>query len=130
MRSTWIDSNNIYRYNDSYVQATHVHPMENLGRLIREEDFSETRVGLELENYCFSTKAYLVLRKRLHNTEFPDATALVDWRRKVESEVMLVHMRSTARISEKIIDGILERARPSLRTNELVTNIYRHRHGH
>src|SRR5690606_27514605 len=77
-----------------------------------------------LDNYYFSAKAYLTLQKELPNATLVDATALVNWQRGIKSEEEIVFMRRAARISEKIIDGILDRVEPGVKKNELVAEIY------
>jgi ectoine hydrolase len=54
-----------------------------------------------------------------------DATALVNWQRTVKSPAEIAFMRKAARIAEKIVDGVFERAEPGLAKNELVAEIYR-----
>jgi len=72
-----------------------------------------------------SAKAHLTLVAELPQAQLCDATALVNWQRAVKSEAELALMRKAARISEKIIDGLVERVEPGLRKNELVAEIYR-----
>ena len=51
--------------------------MQDLAQRLSEWGYAGKRIGLELENYYFSAKAYLVLREELPNARFIDATALV-----------------------------------------------------
>lgn len=124
VRTVWMDDARVTPYADNFVQSTERHPMQHLAGQITELRFAEKRIGLELDNYYFSAKAYLVLRQELPNAELEDATALVNWQRTVKSQEELVYMRKAARISEKVIDGILERIEPGLRKNDLVAEIY------
>lgn len=55
---------------------------------------------------------------------FVDATSLVNWQRLVKSEDEISYMRKAARISEKIIDGIVERVEPGVRKSDIVGQIY------
>ena len=112
-------------YPDTFVQSTERHPMEHLAGLIRDRGFASKRIGLELDNYYFSAKAYLVLERELPNATLVDATALANRERGVKSPEEIVFMRRAAAISEKIIDGIVERMAPGLAKNELVAEIFR-----
>ena len=124
VRTVWMADARVASYTDHYIQSPKLHPMETLAALLRERGYGHRRVGLELENYYFSAKAYLVLREELPDATLVDATALVNWQRTVKSDEEIVFMRRAARISEKIVDGIMERVEPGLKKNDLVAEIY------
>lgn len=123
VRTVWMETDRVRPYTDNYVQSTTRHPMQHLAGLIKEAGYGGRRIGLELENYYFSAKAYLTLREELPEAELVDATALVNWQRGVKSDEEIAFMRKAARISEKIIDGIVERIEPGMPKNELVASI-------
>lgn len=123
-RTVWMDDAHVTSYPDNYVQSTDRHPMQHLAALIKDRGFEQARLGLELENYYFSAKAFLVLQEALPSATLLDATVLVNRQRTVKSDEEVVLMRKAARISGKIIDGIFERVEPGLRKNELVAEIY------
>lgn len=124
VRTVWMERANIVGYADNYVQSTVRHPMQDLAAILRDRGYAGKRIGLEFENYYFSAKAYLVLRQELPNAHLVDATALVNWQRGVKSEEEIAFMRKAARISEKIVDGIVERVAPGRPKNEVVAEIY------
>ncbi|MGF1563440.1 MAG: M24 family metallopeptidase [Geminicoccaceae bacterium] len=124
LRTVWMSATEVHGYADTYVQAADRHPMQDLAALLRAKGVASKRIGLELDNYYFSAKAYLTLHEELPGAELVDATALVNWQRAVKSGEELVFMRKAARIAERIIDGILERIEPGVRKTELVAEIY------
>ncbi|MEX0405643.1 M24 family metallopeptidase [Aquibium sp. LZ166] len=124
VRTVWMADERVASYADNYIQSPKLHPMETLAALMRERGYGRKRIGLELENYYFSAKAYLVLREELPDATLIDATALVNWQRTVKSDEEIVFMRRAARISEKIVDGIMERVEPGMKKNDLVAEIY------
>ena len=124
VRTVYMADERVIGYPDHYVQSTSIHPMEHLAEIVRAHGYGTKRVGLELENYYFSAKAYLVLQKELPDATLVDATGLVNWQRTVKSDEEIAFMRRAARISEKIIDGIMQRVEPGLKKNELVADIY------
>ncbi|APH70307.1 M24 family metallopeptidase [Aquibium oceanicum] len=124
VRTVWMADERVASYTDNYIQSPKLHPMETLAALMRERGYGGKRIGLELENYYFSAKAYLVLKDELPDASLIDATALVNWQRTVKSDEEIVFMRRAARISEKIVDGIMERVEPGLKKNDLVAEIY------
>jgi len=125
LRTVWMVDSQVHGYADHYVQSTERHPMQDLAEIIQARGYGDKRVGVELENYYFSAKAYLTLREELPEAELVDATALVNWQRAVKSDEELAFMRRAAAISERIVDGIVERVEPGLPKNELVAEILR-----
>ena len=124
VRTVWMGNDHVFGYADTYVQSSERHPMQDLAGILRQRGFTGKRIGLELENYYFSAKAYLVLKDELPQAELVDATALVNWQRAVKSEEEIAFMRKAARISEKIVDGLIERVEPGRPKNEVVAEIY------
>ncbi|MEM6664981.1 MAG: M24 family metallopeptidase [Pseudomonadota bacterium] len=125
IRTVWMADENCVGYPDNFVQSTERHAMQHLARIITDLGFGTAQIGVELDNYYFSAKAYLSLVESLPDARFRDATALVNWQRTVKSDEELVFMRRAARISEAIVDGILERAEPGLAKNLLVADIFK-----
>jgi ectoine hydrolase len=66
-----------------------------------------------------------VLLQALPNVGFADATGIVNWQRAIKSEPEIAFMRKAALISEKVVDGLLERVEPGVPKNEIVAEIYR-----
>ncbi|MGB8624070.1 MAG: Xaa-Pro peptidase family protein, partial [Paracoccaceae bacterium] len=124
-RTVWMSSAHVFSYADNYVQSTERHPMQSLAQIIRELGYDDKRIGVEMDNYYFSARAYVTLVEELPDATLVDATALVNWQRGVKSDEELAFMRSAARISEKLVDGVLERVEPGLPKNELVAEIMR-----
>lgn len=124
VRTVHMDDERVLSYPDHYIQSPRVHPMEMLAAIIREHGYGNKRIGVELENYYFSAKAFLVLQQELPNATFVDATSLVNWQRAIKSDEEIAFMRRAARISEKIMRGIFERIEPGMKKNDLVADIY------
>jgi ectoine hydrolase len=122
-RTVWMDDDNVRGYADHFVQSTERHPMQELAGILQE--LGAEHIGVEMDNYYFSAKAFAVMQSSLPDARFSDATAMVNWKRGVKSEPELEYMRNAARISEKIIDGLLERVEPGVPKNEVVAEIYR-----
>jgi ectoine hydrolase len=122
-RTVWMDDDHVRGYDDHFVQSTERHPMQELAGIL--QDLGADRIGVEMDNYYFSAKAFAVMQSSLPDALFTDATAMVNWKRGVKSEPELEYMRNAARISEKIIDGLLERVEPGVPKNEVVAEIYR-----
>ncbi len=110
-------------YLDHFVQSTERHPMQDLAAKLRERGLARGRIGVEMDNYYFSAKAYTALAEALPGMPIVDATALVNWQRAVKSGEEIAFMRRAATISEKITRLALDRAAPGVRKNELAAEI-------
>jgi ectoine hydrolase len=124
VRTVWMADEHVTGYADNYVQSSVRHPMQDLAALLRDRGYAGKRIGLELDNYYFSAKAFLVLKAELPQAEMVDATALVNWQRGVKSDEEIAFMRKAARIAEKMVDGIIERVEPGRPKNEVVAEIF------
>jgi ectoine hydrolase len=125
VRTVYMDDERVLRYPDHFVQSSERHPMQHLAAFLREKGYGGKRIGVELDNYYFSAKAFLVLKEELPDATFVDATGLVNWQRAVKSAEEIAFMRRAARITEKVIHGIVERVEPGMKKNELVAEIFR-----
>jgi ectoine hydrolase len=125
LRTVWMERDNVRGYADNYVQSVDRHPMQDLAKVLKSQGCEGARIGVELDNYYYSAKAHAELLANLPRAEFVDATALVNWQRTVKSAAELAYMRKAAAISEKIVDGLLERVEPGVPKNEIVAEIYR-----
>ncbi|MCB1491289.1 MAG: ectoine hydrolase DoeA [Rhodobiaceae bacterium] len=123
VRTVWMPDAQVIGYADHYVQSTERHPMQTLAAALAERGFAEKRIGVEMDNYYFSAKAFAVLQAELPNATFVDATALVNWQRAVKSDLELDFMRRAGRIVAKMHDCVREAAEPGMRKNDLVAQI-------
>ncbi|MFN2486433.1 MAG: M24 family metallopeptidase [Acidimicrobiia bacterium] len=122
LRTVYMGPDRIHGYPEDMVQAIDRHPMEHLASLVAK---GATSVGVEMDNYYFSARAWEVLRRGLSDARFVDATGLVNWQRAAKSPQELVYMRRAARIVEAMHRRIAEVVEPGIRKNELVAEILR-----
>ena len=123
LRTVWMAGDHVIGYADGFVQSTERHPMEDLAGRLLDLTLGKASIGVEMDNYYFSAKAYEVLETNLPDAEFHDATALVNWQRAIKSDEELAYMRKAARISERLVDLARERIEPGLPKNHLVADI-------
>ncbi|KQI73508.1 X-Pro dipeptidase [Loktanella sp. 5RATIMAR09] len=124
LRTVWMQDDRIFGYADHFVQSMVRHPMQDLARLLTQMGHANARIGVEMDNYYFSAKAYTTLCVELPNAQILDATALVNWQRAVKSDEEIAFMHKAARIAENVMDGVIERIEPGMRKNDLVAEIY------
>ncbi len=122
-RTVYMGPDDIFGYEDSYVQNPDKHPMEDLAGLIKARGWAGKRIGLEMDNYYFTAAAYMSLVQELPKAKWVNANVLVNWQRAVKSEAEITFMRRAARIVEHMHATILERAEPGMKKNALVAEI-------
>lgn len=123
-RTCFMAESDMIGYPDHYVQSTERHPMDYLSAQIEERGWEKANIGVEMDNYWFSAKAYQSLQAHLPNAKFHDATALVNWQRAIKSEQELLYMHRAARIVERMHQRIFEKVEPGIRKCDLVADIY------
>ena len=123
LRTVWMSPGHVTGYADHFVQSTVRHPMQDLCARLADLGLSKARIGVEMDNYYFSAKAYVTMTECLPEATFADATALVNWQRGRKSDEELAFMRKAARISERLVDLARERIEPGLPKNLLVADI-------
>jgi len=121
--TTDLTQNEIVAYSDDYVQSTKRHPMQYLAVILKERNLTNAVIGVEKDNYYFSALAAEVLYKKLPDTKFTDATALVNWQRAIKSPKEIEYMRGAGYIIESTYKRILDIAQPGMRKNDLVAEI-------
>jgi len=122
-RTVYMGHDDIFGYEDSYVQNPDKHPMEDLAGLLRARGWADKSIGLEMDNYYFTAAAYMSLVEELPKAKWVNANVLVNWQRAVKSEAEITFMRRAARIVEHMHATILERAEPGMKKNALVAEI-------
>ncbi|MFT5787001.1 MAG: ectoine hydrolase [Ascidiaceihabitans sp.] len=122
LRTVWMPDTSIIGYVDDYVQSTEQHPMEDLARHL--DGLGVQNLGIEMDNYYFSAKAFSVLLQALPNIGFADATGMVNLQRAIKSAPEIAFMRKAALISEKIMDGLIDRVKVGVPKNKVVAEAY------
>ncbi|MCP4958766.1 MAG: M24 family metallopeptidase [Actinomycetia bacterium] len=122
-RTTWLDEDHIVPYPDNYVQNPEHHPMQHLAEVLNGRGMSNSRIGVEADNYYYSAKADQSLRTSLGRDDLIDVTGLVNWQRAVKSAHEIQYMRIAGSILELVYEHIGNVIRPGMRKNDLVAEI-------
>ncbi len=106
--TSFLNKKNIIRYQDDYVQSLVKHPLNFAADVIKKNGWGSKRIGLEMDQFYFTHRAYLELEKDLPDAVFVDANALVNWVRVVKSENELEFMRRAGQIAVKVMDAAIK----------------------
>ena len=101
-----------------------IHPFSYLSERLSERGVARGNVGVEMDNYWFSAAAFGALQAGLPNTNFSDATGLVNWQRAEKSDTELSYMRKAGRIVERIHQRIVEVAESGIRKCDVAAEIF------
>lgn len=123
LRTVWTGEDTLLGYDDSHVQNLDKHPMEDLSRHLHDLEWAGLTIGVEMDNYYFTAKAYQTLLMHCPSVNWHDATGLVNWQRAIKSETEITYMRRAARIVSAMHARIVEVAEPGLPKNALVAEI-------
>ncbi|MEM7294110.1 MAG: ectoine hydrolase DoeA [Pseudomonadota bacterium] len=124
-RTCFMSHENIIGYPDHLVQNPPLHAMTWMAEeVLPARGWDKLRIGLEMDNYYFSARAYVCLQEALPHATLLDATGLVNWQRAIKSDQEIEYMRRAARIVEKMHARVLEVFEPGVRKNDVVAEIY------
>jgi ectoine hydrolase len=112
--TTFLGDDRILGFPDDYVQQRDRHPMDWIADRLRERGALAGRVGLEMDAYFFTPRAYEALRRGAPGVELVDAQELVNWVRAVKSPAEIELMRAAARIAERAMAAGIEAIEPGL----------------
>jgi Xaa-Pro dipeptidase len=121
--TTWLDHENIREYADDYVQSPAKHPMDFVGDIIKEHNWESRTIGLEMDQYYFTARAYLSLKQSLPRADFKDANLLVNWVRLVKSDNEITYMKQAGKIVEKAMAAAMESIRPGVRQCDVAARV-------
>ena len=123
--TTFLGDEAILGFPDEFVQQRDRHPMDWIAdELARGGVLDGSPVGLEMDSYFFTPRAYEALRARAPRVEFADAEELVNWVRAVKSPAEIAMMRTAARIAERVMQAGIDAIEPGVRQCDAVAAIY------
>ena len=122
--TTFLPESGIIGYPDHYVQTLARHPMNFVGDRILELGWGAKTVGVEMDAYYFTARAYAELRKSLPNARFVNADLLVNWIRLVKSDAEIAFMREAGQIANQVMATAIDRLEPGVRECDAVAAIY------
>ncbi len=123
--TTFLGDESILGFPDEFVQQRDRHPMDWIAdELARDGVLDGSPVGLEMDSYFFTPRAYEALRARAPRVAFTDAEELVNWVRAVKSPAEIAMMRGAARIAELVMRAGIDAIEPGVRQCDAVAAIY------
>lgn len=122
--TTFLAQENIIGYPDDYVQSLVKHPMNFVADVVKERGWEKRNLGVEMDAYYFSARAFAELRKDLPRANFKDGNLLVSWVRIIKSRQEIEFMRQAGKIAEKVMQTALDMLSPGVRECDAVAAVY------
>jgi Xaa-Pro dipeptidase len=122
--TTWIQDENIYGYQDDYVQSLIKHPMSFVADILEEKGYAKRNIGVEMDNYYFTPKCLEQLKEDLPNSNFKDANLLVPMVRQVKSEQEIKYMEQASRIVENVMQVAVDSIEEGVKEGDAAANVY------
>ncbi len=123
--TTWLSHDNIRQYVDDYVQNPLKHPMSFVADIIREHGWERKNIGVEMDNYWFTSKCLVTLEEELGDCgDIIDATGLVNWQRIRKSPREIAYMRQAAKVCEKVMRTAVDGIRPGTLERANAASVY------
>ncbi|OZD61521.1 creatinase [Rhodococcus sp. 05-340-1] len=108
-RTSWLPQDRTFGYPETFVQRKDTHPFVWVAAKLRElglvNNFEHGQVGLEMDSYYFSPKAFEALVKSLPEYRFTDSYELINWVRVVKSPAEIALMRGAAKVCESAMSA-------------------------
>lgn len=110
--TSWLPPEQVHGYPETLVQRPDTHPFvwvaETLRGLGLVSNFEHGQVGLEMDSYYFSPKAFEALVKGLPEYRFVDSFELVNWVRSVKSDREIELMAGAADVCQRAMEVAMD----------------------
>ncbi len=111
-------------YPEAYVQSSARHEMDFIAGVLSERGCGKHRLGVEMDSYHFTARAYEQLKLGLPEATFVDANLLVNWVRLVKSQPEIERMREAGRIADRAMQAVIDRIEPGVRECDAAATFY------
>ncbi|WP_188205605.1 M24 family metallopeptidase [Alkalibacillus aidingensis] len=122
--TTWMYDEKILAYPDYYVHSDVYHPMAYIAEMLKQMGHGKRTIGVEMDQYYFSAKAYIKLQENLPDASFKDATSLVNWIRIIKSDQEIEFMRRAGKIAENAMQAGVSTIHNGSRECDAAASIY------
>ncbi|MCF8008929.1 MAG: M24 family metallopeptidase [Halanaerobiales bacterium] len=123
--TTWLKEENIYGYQDDYVQSLTKHPMDYMSDILKNLGYEKAQIGVEMDNYYFTPRALNSIKDNLPNVKIIDANRLIPLVRQVKSNQEIEYMKMASRIVEKTMETAIDAIDQGVREGDAAAEVYK-----
>ncbi|MGC9311468.1 MAG: M24 family metallopeptidase [Sediminispirochaetaceae bacterium] len=121
--TTFLSEDNIREYADHYVHSTVRHPMNFVADVIKEKGWDKGTIGVEMDQFYFTHRAYVELEKDLPDAKFTDGNVLVNWVRVIKSDGEIELMKRAGKIAVNVMDTAIRNINVGVRECDAAAEI-------
>lgn len=121
--TTFLSEDNIREYADHYVHSTVRHPMNFVADVIKEKGWDKGTIGVEMDQFYFTHRAYVELEKDLPDAKFADGNVLVNWVRVIKSDSEIELMKRAGKIAVNVMDTAIRNINVGVRECDAAAEI-------
>jgi ectoine hydrolase len=121
--TAFLRPDNIVPYPETHVDSTTLHPAQFVAGILKERGWDRARIGVELDAFYFTPRAYFELVNALPNDSFVDAQGLVNWVRLIKAPAEVELMRAAGTIVSQAMAVGMEAVEPGVRECDAVARI-------
>jgi Xaa-Pro dipeptidase len=94
--TTYLNEEDIYPYQDDYVNSTLKHPFEFVADIIKKRGLDKKNIATETDAYYFTAKAQQRLEANLPNAVFKDGYNIVNWVKIIKSPAEIEYIKKAS----------------------------------
>ncbi len=122
--SAFLSPDSLVGYPEDYVQSPARHEMDFIAGVLAERGWGRRRLGVEMDSYYFTARAYQQLELGLPDATFVDANLLVNWGRLIKSPAEIEQLRVAGAIADRAMRAVIERIEPGVRECDAAATFY------
>ena len=123
LKTTYLDENHIHPYPDYYVQSPVIHPMDHMSETIKSLGYGNKTIGVEMDNYWFSARAYESLKKGLPDAKIVNGDHIVNWVKIIKSDAEIEMIRKAGKIVDAAMQAGIDAFNPGARQCDVAAAI-------
>ena len=123
MITTYLNHDNILGYPEHLIQAPPKHPYDFVADFIKENNWSNKNIGVEMDSYYYTAEIHNRLLTQCSNAKFKNAHLLVNWIRYVKSDTEIAYMKEGAKLVEAGMQTAFDEIKPGVRQSTVAGKI-------
>ncbi len=122
LQSCW-SQENIIVYAEKYIHTWPNHPYDYLIEIIKNKNWDNQSIGLEMDSHYFTAFCYQKLIDGLPDALLKDSERLVNWVRYIKSDNEIELMKKAALITDQAMQTAIDTINPGIRQCDAVGEI-------
>jgi len=121
--TTYLSSDQIVPFPESYVQQKDVHPAQFMAQWMKSVGCDGKRVGFENDVYFLTPAAVHHLQAELSNSQWSDCELLVSWQRLIKSPAEIKYLKQASVIAGLTMQTAFDGVKPGVRQSDLMADV-------